>query len=150
MNKDDFKAIMGFAIEREREAVEFYQDLQERTRFSSQKDMLKDLEMMERGHITVLTNLQDRGAENIDHKHVEDLQISEYLVKEEPQGDLSYQDILIVAMKREEASKNLYADLALRYKGTEMEGIFNRLAAEETGHKLKFEKLYDDEILRNN
>ncbi len=150
MKQEDFKAIIGFAIEREREAVVFYQDLQTSTRFRSQKEMLKELEMMERGHITVLTNILEKGAEKIEHKKVEDLQISEYLVKEELVGNLTYQDILITAMKREEASKRLYTDLASRLKGTETEGVFLRLVEEETGHKLKFEKLYDEEVLKNN
>ena len=150
MKREDFKAVIEFAIEREREAVQFYEDLQGKTKFSSQKEMLKELEMMERGHITVLTNILDKGVEKIEHKNIEDLQISEYLVAEEPQGDLSYQDILIVAMKREEAAKKLYTELAERFKGTETEGVFTRLTEEETGHKLRFEKLYDEDILRNN
>ncbi|MCF7918759.1 MAG: ferritin family protein [Candidatus Cloacimonetes bacterium] len=150
MKREDFKAIIEFAIEREREAVTFYQELQEKVKFKSQQEMLKELEMMERGHITVLTNILEKGAENIVPKNVEDLHISEYLVKGEPSGELTYQDILIVAMKREEASTNLYKDLAKRFKGTETEGLFQRLAEEEGGHKLKFEKLYDEEILKNN
>jgi rubrerythrin len=150
MSREDFKAVIEFAIQREREAVEFYQSLQEKSRFSSQKEMLKELEMMERGHITVLSTILDKGAENIVHKDVENLQISEYLVTEEPQGDLTYQDVLIVAMKREEAAKALYTELTNRFKGTETEGVFKRLAEEEAGHKLQFEKLYDQDILRNN
>ena len=150
MNREDFKAIILFAIEREREAVTFYEDLQGKAKFNSQKEMLKELEMMERGHITILSNIMDKGAENIVHKEVEDLHISDYLVNEEPKGELTYQDILIVAMKREEASTKLYKDLALRFKSTETEGVFQRLTEEEAGHKLRFEKLYDEEILKNN
>lgn len=150
MNREDFKTIIDFAIQREREAVEFYQELQGKAMFSSQKEMLKELEMMERGHITMLSNIQDKGYEKIEHKQVEDMQISEYLVSEEPEGELSYQDILIIGMKREEASKKLYEDLAERFKETDTEGVFLRLVEEETGHKLKFEKLYDQDILKNN
>lgn len=150
MKKDDFKAIIEFGIQREREAVMFYEDLQTKVKFSAQKEMLKELEMMERGHITVLSNFLEKGSENIVHKDVEDLHISEYIVNDEPKGDLTYQDILIVAMKREEASTKLYRDLAERFRGTETEGIFKRLAEEEAGHKLKFEKLYDEDILKNN
>lgn len=150
MKKEDFKAIIEFGIQREREAVTFYQDLQDKVKFKSQKEMLKELEMMERGHITVLSNILDKGPEKIVHKDIEDLHISEYLVKEEPSGELTYQDILIVAMKREEASTKLYKDLAERFKGTNTESVFARLAEEEAGHKLKFEKLYDEDILKNN
>lgn len=150
MNRSDFKAVIEFAIQREREAVEFYEELQGKAMFSSQKAMLKELEMMERGHITLLSNILDKGYEKIEHKQVADMQISEYLVNEEKQGSLSYQDILIIGMKREEASKKLYEDLAERFQGTDTEGVFLRLAEEETGHKLKFEKMYDEDILKNN
>ena len=150
MNREDFKAVIEFAIQREKEAVEFYQNLQEKASFSSQKEMLKELEMMERGHITLLSNIMDKGYENIEHKQVEDMQISKYLVKNESEGELSYQDILITGMKREETSRQLYLDLAQRFAGTDTENVFKRLSEEETDHKLKFEKLYDEDILKNN
>jgi rubrerythrin len=63
---------------------------------------------------------------------------------------MTYQDILIVAMKREEASKNLYTDLAARLESREAQQVFQRLAQEEASHKLKFEKLYDEQVLKDN
>jgi rubrerythrin len=65
-------------------------------------------------------------------------------------GVLTYQDIVIIAMKREEASRNLYADLAERFAGSDTGALFSRLSAEEAEHKLRFEKIYDDEILKDN
>jgi rubrerythrin len=153
MKYEDFTAIIDFAIDREREAAEFYLELQKKARFTGQKEMLKELEMMERGHITVLRNILTNGEEKAAGKNIKDikdLNISEYLVKANDQKELTYQDILIEAMKREEASKNLYTDLAQRFQGTDMKGIFRLLAAEETGHKMQFEKLYNDDILINN
>lgn len=150
MTQENFDAVIEFAIEREKEAVAFYQELQGKTKFHAQTEMLKELENMERGHITILQNIHKRGFEGITQKQVTDLHISDYIVPSEPDGVLTYQDIVIIAMKREEASRNLYADLAERFAGSDTGALFSRLSAEEAEHKLRFEKIYDDEILKDN
>ncbi len=63
---------------------------------------------------------------------------------------MSYQDIIITAMKREEASVRLYNDLANLSADTSVKQLFLNLTAEEAKHKLKFEKIYNDEILKDN
>lgn len=143
--------IIEFAIAREREAAAFYRDLQGKATFGAIKKMLADLEAMEMGHVTVLENIERDVAADLAPKKVADLKISNYLVApEKPEGDLEYQDILILAMKREEASYNLYTELASRAAGTETEKVFLRIASEEAGHKLRFESLYDEHILKEN
>jgi rubrerythrin len=150
MDKSKFQEIIDFAIEREQEAVEFYQDLQKKVKFQAQQEMLKELEEMEKGHIRILTNIVQEGKINERERQVEDLHISDYIVPVEPSANMSYQEILIVAMKREEASKLLYTNMASTIQDEDLRKIFRRLASEEAGHKLKFEKLYDDEVLKEN
>lgn len=150
MTPEKFNEIIDFAVAREKEAVKFYQELQERVKFAAQIEMLKELEDMEKGHISVLESIRKKGAGRLQSKVVTDLKISDYIVRVEPSPQMSYQDILIVAMKREEASQRLYREMASRFMGTEAEPLFERLAAEEAQHKLRFEKLYDEEVLRDN
>ncbi|MFA7123814.1 MAG: ferritin family protein [Candidatus Delongbacteria bacterium] len=150
MKKDDFNAIIDFAVDREKEAVEFYQELQTKTKFAEMKDTLKDLEMMERGHINTLETIRKQGAEKVEVKEVSDLKISDYMADIEPAPEMDYENILIVAMKREQKSKELYEDLAGRFKGEEIEKILLKIASEEAEHKLKFEKIYDQHVLREN
>jgi rubrerythrin len=50
-------------------------------------------------------------------------------------------------MKREEAAKKLYEDLASRTEDANMQTLFKNLAQEEAGHKYYFEKLWDEEVL---
>jgi len=143
--------IIEFAKNREREAVAFYHELQAEAPFAGVKSMLADLEAMEKGHITVLESIERQGIKDLKPKKVADLKISNYLVApDKPEDELEYQDILILAMKREEASCNLYNELASRAEGTEAEKVFSRVASEEAGHKLKFEALYDEHILKEN
>ena len=150
MTVEKFNEIIDFAIAREEEAVIFYSDLQGKAKFSAQKDLFKEFEDMERGHITILENIRNKGFENLEQKKVKDLKISEYIVEMEPAEDMDYQDIIILAMKKEEAARNLYLDMAGNMVGTDAELLFKRLASEEAQHKLQFEKLYDDEILKDN
>lgn len=150
MNQDKFNEVIDFATAREKEAVQFYLDLQSEVKFQAQKEMLKELENMERGHIVILNNIREKGMEKIEVKKVTDLHISDYITDVEPSENMTYQDVLIIAMKREETAKRLYTDMSQRFPGTELETLFKKLASEEAGHKLKFESLYDEYILRDN
>lgn len=150
MEKARFHEIIAFAIDREREAVQFYRDLQQVVQFAPRRELLRELEDMEKGHITALENIKAEKNSFRGQPQVQDLQISQYLVPAPPTPQMSYQDILLTAMKREEASNRLYTDLANLAADPDMKKLFQRLAAEEAKHKLHFEKIYDDEILKDN
>ncbi len=83
-------------------------------------------------------------------KRVMDLHIAEYLVEKKPTPDMSWQDIISIAMHRELASIRLYTDLEELVTDPEAKQFFQNLVAEEKGHKLFFEKIYDDEVLTSN
>ena len=150
MDIGKFNEIIDFAIEREDEAVKFYHKLLENADFFDLKEMLREFELMERGHITILEKLRQREVAGLKAVKVETLKISEYLVPPPILENMSFQDILITAMKREELSQRLYTDLASDIDDPEMQQVFEKLASEEARHKLKFERLYDDEILTEN
>ena len=150
MTKEKFNEVINFAISGEKEAIKFYQELQEKVKFQAQIEMLKEFEDMEKGHVAILENIRNKGFEKIEIKEVTDLHISDYIIDIVPTEDMNYQDILIIAMKKEEKANKLYIEMANNFPGTELEQLFRRLAAEEAEHKLKFEKLYDDEVLREN
>ena len=83
-------------------------------------------------------------------REIMDLKISVYLVDVEASDDISYQDALIVAMKRERAAYQLYSDMAEKLPESHLREVILGLAKEEAGHKLFFESEYDDRILRDN
>ncbi|MGZ3514943.1 MAG: ferritin family protein [Syntrophales bacterium] len=51
-------------------------------------------------------------------------------------------------MKNEEHSVKLYNDLQESCMNEDLKRLFKFLANEEAKHKLKFEKIYDEEILK--
>ena len=144
-NADD---IFDFAIAREKEAVLFYQNLQEMVRFTDKKELLRKFESMERGHIVVIEQIRRENPDVIDVPQVQNLHISDYIVAGALSEEMSYQDIIILAMKKEEAAFRLYTDLAAKGMNATVRKLFDKLASEEAKHKLSFERMYDDEILR--
>jgi len=105
---------------------------------------------MEMGHIVVIESIRQKGVKPEDITKSPNLKISEYLTKELDEQELSYQSILIKAMKREENSQKLYSDMAVKFPDAEIAMLFRRLAADEAKHKLHFENLYDDFIRSGN
>jgi rubrerythrin len=150
MTVKEFNDILDFAVEREKEAVQFYNDLQVMADFKDQKEFLLELENMEKGHITVIENLRKKQPSEMEIKQVTNLRISEYLVVDADKLNLNYQNILIRAMKREEMSFKLYTDMSQKMPDTELSKLFYKLANEEAAHKLKFEKLYDEWLSQGN
>ncbi|MBM3213042.1 hypothetical protein FJZ33_12530 [Candidatus Poribacteria bacterium] len=61
---------------------------------------------------------------------------------------MEYQDILIMAMKREESAVKLYTDLASRVQEPKMNKLLQFMAQEESKHKLRLETEYDKNVLR--
>lgn len=150
MTTIEFNEILDFAIEREKEAVAFYRDLQKEAKFADQKQMLKEMEQMEMGHIKVIESIRNKGVKEQNIKSVPNLKISEYLTKELSEEEMTYQSILIKAMKREENSLKLYTEMSLKFPDSEVSTLFKRLASDEAKHKLHFEQLYDDFISQGN
>jgi rubrerythrin len=150
MTIQEFNDILDFAVAREQEAVRFYRDLQGEAKFQAQLEMLRDLESMEMGHIVVIESIRKNGVSEADIPKVPNLQISEYLSTEADNLDLSYQNILIKAMKREENSFRLYSEMSVKFPDSDLSTLFRKLASDEAKHKLLFEKLYDDWISTGN
>ena len=79
---------------------------------------------------------------------IPNLRISDYLIEVECQPDSSYADILRLVMKNEEHPIKLYNDLKESCVSEDLKRLIEFLAHEEAKHKLKFEKTYDEEILK--
>ncbi len=150
MEFTNFDEVIDYAISRERDAVQFYEGLAGLIEFKERKQFILDLKRMEEKHIDILENVRAKGASGVTVPQVRNLKVSSTVVKPEATENMSYQDILITGMKKEEASLELYTSLADRTDDEEMKKIFQKLAGEESKHKNFFETLYDEEILTEN
>ncbi len=140
-------AVLDFAIEREQEAVDFYQGLAEQTDNASMKKTLTAFAGVELGHKEKLLAAKVGCVELVSGRTVVDLKIADYLVDVQPGPDMSFQDALVVAMKREKAAMDLYTDLAQMVSDSGLQALFTKLAREEKTHKLSFETAYEEHYL---
>jgi rubrerythrin len=150
MENKKFMEIIEFAIDREEEAANFYRELQGMAKLDSSKIILKELENMEIGHKKVLLNFKNAGLSEYKPKIITDLKISDYMMDVVTHKEMTYQEILISAIKREENALYMYKALAAETDNEEHKNLFNMIADEEAKHKLQLESIYDQEIFVEN
>lgn len=150
---EEFKTmndILDFAINSEQEAVEFYSALAGNAKNTEMVETFVQFAKEEMGHKAKLMKIKNEGTFEVRSEQITDLKIADYLIDIEASPNMSYEDALIVAMKKEKSAFRLYSDLAAKAPNTNMRDIFLSLAQEESKHKLRFEIEYDDFVLREN
>lgn len=142
-----FEKIISFAIEKEDEAAKLYKDLSGRVQKQNAKVMFDELAAEEIEHGEFLKGMTEESIPDLPSEKVTDLKISDYLVDMPFKPDMDYQNILIMAMKREESAVKLYNDMATRVQGAKMKDLLRFMAQQEAKHKLRLETEYDNNIL---
>jgi rubrerythrin len=150
MPAGNLEEILDFAIAGEQEAHDFYMDLAKKVERPGMEGLFTQFAREELGHKARLESIKKGARSFAPSKKVTDLKIGDYLVDVDPSATLTYQNALILAMKREKAAFQLYTDLAAQADDAEVKQIFESLAQEEAKHKLRFEIEYDDMILTEN
>ncbi len=142
--------ILAFAIEQEQKAVDFYTALAKEAVSEEMKKVFLEFAGEEIRHKQRLTRIREEGVFTMPKQVVADLKIGDYMVEVKASGKLSYEEALVLAMKREKSAFKLYTNLAERAPNDELKSIFETLAMEESRHKLRFELEYDEYVLREN
>ena len=149
MHFENLEAIVDFAIEKEREAVEFYQHISDNEEdFSGSKQMFAEFAAEEEKHEKILKEFKAQGItkslEEYQLKWITDIKRSDYLVDLDYEQGMPYNEILLLAMKREEKALKLYNDFLDQADTDEGKKLFKILCQEEAKHKLALETIYDD------
>jgi len=142
--------VVQFALEKEKEAVEFYNECADTSTRSGMKQAFQEMAHEEEHHVKMLENFTPKKTESLRIKDMPNLKISDYLVNMKFTPDMKYQDLLILAMKREDAAYALYNNLATQSSDESIVKLFQILAQEELKHKNRLEKEYDEVVLKNN
>jgi rubrerythrin len=142
--------ILDFAIQSEQNAVDFYSKLAQESRNEEMKQVFVQFAKEEMGHKAGLLKIKTTGTFAVKDEIILDLKMSDYLVDIEPTPDMSYEQALVIAMKREKNAFKLYTHLSAKAPTAELKKIFQSLAVEESKHKLRFELEYDEFILKEN
>lgn len=147
METKTLEQVIEFAIQREEDAIKAYGDMMEMAETPGLKTLLAELQSEERNHKKLLQELSEENVESLKVEDVIDLKISDYLVEESPSADMDFQDLLILAAKKEQKAADLYSSLAEKAKEQEIKKLFEFLVMQEKSHKLKLEKEYEVHVL---
>ncbi len=142
--------ILDFAIAEEMGAYRFYTDLAKTMKTPAMQKALTDFAKEELGHKVKLESIKQGGALSISDDKVVDLKLADILTPVEVSVNMDYQEVLVVAMKKEKAAFLMYNMLAEICEDAAVRDGFLAMAQEEAKHKLRFEVEYDDQIMKEN
>lgn len=134
--------ILDFAIKREIEAQNFYMKLADFVETPEMAKVFSDLALEELEHKAKLEAIK-AGEIVVSEEEVGNLGITSHVKDVKQHTKMSYVELLVVGMKKEEAARKLYTDLATITQEQELRDIFLKLAQKEAEHKLRFEIEYD-------
>jgi len=146
MNFNSVEEIINYAIEKEKEAVKFYEEISRQEAFSGTRKIFEEFAKEERKHQAMLEDFSINKEKISKYKleWITDIKRSDYLVDIEYEKGMHYTDILRLAMKKEEKALKLYNDLMQKADNKNVIKLFQLLAQEEAKHKGYIEGLYDD------
>ena len=148
MEFESLEAILDFAIEKEREAAEFYSRISGNEALSGARRMFEKFAQEEDKHLQMLEDFKTgglaAGVQNYEFKWITDIKRSNYTLDLEYRSGMGYSEILMLAMKREEKALQMYNDLLAQADSEESRTLFKMLCQEEAKHKLALETMYDD------
>jgi rubrerythrin len=146
MKFESFEDVVKYAMEKEKEAAEFYEKAKDEETMSGMKQALEEFAIEEKKHYAMLEDIANNKEkiESYNLTPVTDLKISDYMTEIEYKPGMLYPDLLVVAMKREEQAFKFYSSLVEGVETEELQKVFKILANEEAKHKNFLETQYDN------
>jgi rubrerythrin len=148
MDFNNLTEIIDFAINKEIEAEQFYLNVSEQEAFAGKKQMFLEYAAEEKKHQALLEDLKagkaGKSLGDYQFKWITDIKRSDYIHDIEYKPGMAYQEILLLACKREEKALALYNELMEKAESQESKKVFKVLCQEEAKHKLVLETMYDD------
>jgi rubrerythrin len=146
MRLNSVEEILRFAIRKETDAATAYRIAADRARPGIKK-FFEELAGEEEKHKKKLEKFDLKKIGRMRLKETKGLGMSER-IEDIPFGpDLAYEELLRMAVKNEEKSQRLYASAAKLVTDSSLKKLLLVLAQEESTHKERLEKIYDEEIL---
>lgn len=147
MELNTLDEILEFALEREDASYRLYLNAAKISANTSARKIFEELAEQEKGHKKLLLNLDKGKIANYTFRKVPDLGISDYLVDITYHDSMTYQEILIYAMKNEEKATRFYLEAVDMTDDPELKSLLSMLANEEQKHKFRLESLYEEKVL---
>jgi rubrerythrin len=136
------KEVLDFAIAKEVEAHDFYVRLAGLVADPNLRTVIEGFAVDEFQHSIRLQAIK-AGEVAFISERIGSLGVAEKAREIEPYPDMTYSDLLLVAMAREKSAFRIYTNLASIASDTEIRRTLLGLAQEEAQHKLRLEIEYD-------
>ena len=146
MNFESVEEILEFAIEKEKEAALFYEEVADQEPFAGARKTFQEFAAEERKHQALLEDFEGNKDKIADYslKWIPDMKRSDYMVELVYEKGMHYAVILRLAMKREEAALALYNEMQHKTDNPDYIHLLKVLCQEEAKHKQFLETMYDD------
>jgi rubrerythrin len=142
--------IIEFAMARERSAVEFYLTCAEKAGRPEMKTAFHEMAGEEKKHVIFLTQIDQTSFAGDTVDLVNRPQMEMYIIDKPFQPNMSYQELLQLAIHREAASYQLYQSLLEKVTDQKSSRLLQQLAREELKHKERLENEYNTDVLQEN
>ena len=140
--------IIAFAVAREIEAARIYARLAGLAKVPGLKELCLFLEGQEKEHRRLIEGLSEAALQGLGPALTVDLHIVDTLADEKLADDMTVQELLIFAARKEKKAAELYESLARAAEGPKLKDLFLFLAGQERDHKLKLETEYEKLLLQ--
>jgi rubrerythrin len=147
MRLSSLDEILRFAVRKEADAAAFYRMAAERSD-PGVKKAFEELAKEEEGHKKKLEEFDRKKIEEMELKEVKGLGLSEIMEDVTYSPEMSYADLLRLAIKNEEKSQKLYVSTSKLVTEPILKKLLLVLSQEESTHKERLEKIYDSEVLK--
>ncbi len=148
MSNSSVDEILKFAIDKERDAISFYELLVQKVDDPLVRDEILKMADEERKHEKLLKNISPKQISMAHQPFESDMKIGDYVDDVSVRKDMTYRELLMIAMKREKMAYDFYTELELRASDDATRKVFTLLKGEELRHKTKLEKEYEKGIMR--
>ena len=129
--------------------MDFYTELAAKAAHGNMRRVFEDFAREEEGHKAKLLAVKQGKTFKPSSEQVLDLKISDYVADVGNHEVETFEDALVVAMKKEKAAYKLYTRLADMVDTGDARELFLTLAQEEAKHKLRFEIEYYQGLREN-
>jgi rubrerythrin len=146
MKLNSIEDILRFAIRKEADSASFYHMAADHS-VPGVKKTFKELAKEEEGHKRKLETFDLKKLDKIEVKETKGLGLAEMMEDVPYSSDMSYADLIRMAIKNEEKSQRLYHNMSELVKEPMLKKLLLLLAQEESGHKERLEKIYDKDVL---
>ena len=142
----DMDNIVEMCINQEQQAIDLYPLARDQAKDDTSRQKFQELVDMETVHKVSLKNFE---IENYLELPPADLKITDYLMDPVLKDNMTIQEIIILAAKREDKTARMYQDLADHFHfDKKLNTFFQMMADEELRHKHDLETEYENEFLQ--